>query len=314
MGWGTHVAAVDSLSRHCQIVARRLGNGSVIPFLGAGANLFERPTDVEWQSGGFLPSGRELAAYLAEPYGYPEPELDLLRVSQWVDLVSSERALVDELHAVFNLDFKPTQLHRFLAALPRILRAQERAICGQLVLTTNYDDVLERAFAEVEEPVDVVVYESRRDEQRFVHLTPDGRREVIDEPQTYREFALEERSVILKIHGNVDRDDANRDTFVVTEDHYIDYLARASASDLIPAYLMRRIRESELLFLGYSMRDWNLRVILRQIWLEQGISTGGWSIQLEPSEVDKRFWAQQRIEILDVPLEEWLNAMRASFA
>jgi hypothetical protein len=72
---------------------------------------------------------------------------------------------------------------------------------------------------------------------------------------------------------------------------------------------MRRIRESDLLFLGYSMRDWNLRVILRQIWAEQGLSTGGWSIQREPSEVDLRFWARQGIEILDVPLEEWVDAM-----
>ena len=55
-----------------------------------------------------------------------------------------------------------------------------------------------------------------------------------------------------------------------------------------------------MLFLGYSMRDWNLRVILRQIWSEQGVSTGGWSIQLNPSEIDVRFWARQRIEILDV--------------
>ena len=36
------------------------------------------------------------------------------------------------------------------------------------------------------------------------------------------------------------------------------------------------------------MRDWNLRVILRQIWAEQGIRTGGWSIQRSPSELDQR--------------------------
>ena len=74
-----------------------------------------------------MPSGAELAAYLAEPYGYPEPDLDLLRVSQWVDLVSSPRALVDELHGVFSRDYRPNKLHRFLAGLPRTLREQEPA-------------------------------------------------------------------------------------------------------------------------------------------------------------------------------------------
>jgi hypothetical protein len=308
------VAAADSLNRHCQIVARRLGAGSVVPFLGAGANLCERPVDVSWEVDGYLPSGAELAVFLAGPYGYPEAELDLLRVSQWVDLVSSPRALVDELHGVFSREYRPNKLHRFLADLPRSLRERGCQICGQLVLTTNYDDVLERAFAEADEPVDVVVYEARRNEQRFVHLRSDGERIGIAEPARYREFALEQRSVILKLHGDVDRGELDRDTFVVTEDHYIDYLAGESVRALIPAYLMRRIRESDLLFLGYSMRDWNLRVILRQIWAEQGISTGGWSIQHSPSEIDKRFWARQRIEILDVPLEDWVDAMREQLA
>jgi len=302
------VAAVDALHRHCQIVTRRLGAGSVVPFLGAGANLCERPQDVDWETG-YLPSGYELAEFLAVPYGYPESSLDLLRVAQWVDLVSSPRALVDELHAVFSRNYSPNKLHRFLAELPSHLRDEGCPVCGQLILTTNYDDVLEQAFAESGEPVDVVVYEKRKNEQRFVHLRADGRRVPIDDAARYREFALEERSVILKIHGDVDPDDSARDTFVVTEDDYIDYLAGESVRALIPAYLMRRIRESDLLFLGYSMRDWNLRVILRQIWAEQGFSTGGWSIQRMPSEVDLRFWSRQRIDILDVPLEEWVDAM-----
>src|SRR5262249_22744299 len=107
-----------------------------------------------------------------------------------------------------------------------------------------------------------------------------------------------------------ERDDRDLDTFVVTEDDYIDYLAGESVRALIPAYLMRRIRESDLLFLGYSMRHWNLRVILRQIWSEQGISTAGWAHQRGPSEIDERSWARQGIELLDVPLGEWVHAMR----
>jgi hypothetical protein len=304
------MAASDSLARHCQIVGRRLGAGSVVPFLGAGANMCGRPPDVHWPAQEYLPSSAELAEYLAEPYGYPEHDRDLIRVSQWVDLVSSPRALLDELHGIFSRDYRPNELHRFLAGLPRSLREQGRQVCGQVVLTTNYDDVLERAFAEADEPVDVVTYEARRNEQRFVHVRPEGERVAIADAARYREFALEERSVILKIHGDVDRDDSEHDTFVITEDHYIDYLAGESVRALIPAYLMRRIRESDLLFLGYSMRDWNLRVILRQIWAEQGFSTGGWSIQRRPSEIDRRFWARQGIEILDVPLEDWVAAMR----
>src|SRR5262249_42923871 len=215
---------------------------------------------------------------------------------------------------IFAADYRPNKLHRFLAELPQTLRDRGPGNHGQLVLTTNYDDVLELAFAEANEPVDVVVYEMRRSEQRFIHLRPDGERVVIDDPATYRDFALEERSVILKIHGDVDRDDPERDTFVVTEDNYIDYMAGVRVYDLIPTYLTERIGRSELLFLGYSMRDWNLRVILRQIWAEQDFRTAGWSIQRGPSQVDQRFWERQRITILDVALENWVDAMAEQIA
>ena len=69
---------------------------------------------------------------------------------------------------------------------------------------------------------------------------------------------------------------------MITEDHYIDYLARENAARLIPAYLMARMRTSHFLFLGYGMRDWNLRVILRSIWAEQTRRFTSWAIQLAP--------------------------------
>ena len=107
------------------------------------------------------------------------------------------------------------------------------------MLTTNYDDVLERAFAEAESRS--MSSSTRRGGASSSSSTcaPDGERVPIDDPAPYREFALEERSVILKIHGDVDREDRERDTFVVTEDHYIDYLAGENVRALIPAYLMR---------------------------------------------------------------------------
>ena len=40
--------------------------------------------------------------------------------------------------------------------------------------------------------------------------------------------------MILKIHGAVDRVDAERDSYVITEDHYIDYLTRTDISNLMP--------------------------------------------------------------------------------
>jgi len=307
------VPSLDALSRHCQVVSRRLAEGKVIPFLGAGANLCGRPAGVAWREAGFLPSGSELSSYLAETYAYPgQDAANLLRVAQYVDLAAGDAALFDELHSVFAGAYQPNALHRLLAGLPSGLRARSRPVCGQLLITTNYDDAVETAFVEAGEELDVVYYIAGRDEPgEFVHVRPDGERVKIDRRAEYRDFALERRSILLKVHGAVDRADLEGDSYVITEDHYIDYLARESIGRLIPTYLMARMRGSHFLFLGYGMRDWNLRVILRSIWAEQTRRFASWAIQKAPDEVDERFWERHHVEMLDQPLERWVETMSA---
>jgi hypothetical protein len=306
------LSAVSPLQRHCQLVARRLAEGKVIPFLGAGASLCERPPQSDWRQG-YLPSGSELAAFFAENYAYPEQgPLDLVRVSQYVELTAGDATLYEELHSIFAGMYEPNKLHRLLAEFPAIQRARAHPQAGQLVITTNYDDALEQAFAAAGEDVDVVRYAAAVNEPgSFVHIRPDGERVSIPRHTDYRGFALDERSVILKIHGAADRGDETADSYVITEDHYIDYLAQENLPKLIPAYLMARMRTSHFLFLGYGMRDWNLRVILRHIWSEQTRHFASWAIQLAPGEIDRRFWERHGVEIVDAALEEWVDAMRA---
>lgn len=288
----------------------------MISFLGAGASLVDRPTAVEWQSG-HLPSGRELAAHLADQYAFPEEgPLDLLRVSQWVELAAGDAALFEELRSVFAGSYEPNKLHRLLADVPRLLRGRGRPQPGQLLITTNYDDALERAFRDVSEPFDLVYYDTQPNQPgRFVHLRPDGERVPIERNTDYRGLDLAERSVILKIHGAVDRDDELGDSYVITEDNYIDYLAQEeNVGRLIPAYLMARMRSSHFLFLGYGMRDWNVRVILRLIWAGQARRFQSWAVQLDPGEIDRKMWDRNGVEIVDAPLEAWVDGMRGLLA
>src|SRR5215213_1672333 len=73
---------------HYRLIAHRILDGAVVPFLGAGVNLCGRPDGVSWLRGRYLPSGEELAAYLAGENDYPyRDRTDLLRVSQYVDVM-----------------------------------------------------------------------------------------------------------------------------------------------------------------------------------------------------------------------------------
>lgn len=317
----------DPLDAHYRMLIKAITDGRVVPLLGAGVNLCGRPEGVAFQQGQYLPSGSELAALLAEDFGYsPDGQevecphckekhrvqypLDLLRVTQHIAVMTGSGPLYDELRTLFNADYPPTSLHDFFANLPGSLRAKNLPPRYQLIVTTNYDDVLERAFLAAGEPFDLVSYMADGEQRgKFWHWSPDGEARLIEKPNEYRGLSLEERTVILKIHGAVDRLNADRDSYVITEDHYIDFLARTDISNLVPVMLAAKLRKSHFLFLGYSLRDWNLRVILHRIWGEQKLSYKSWAIQLNPQELDLRFWLKRDVDILNVRLENYIAAL-----
>ncbi len=309
----------DSLEAHYDRVVKAITDGRVIPFFGAGVNLCGRPGETGWRSDqkDYLPSGGELAAYLAEGYGYPPGETqDLARVSQYVTVMTGAGPLYEELHSLFDADYPPTPLHEFFAALPAALRdngypRNEDPLRRQLLLvTTNYDDLLDRAFTAAGEPFHVVSYVSEGEQRgKFLQSLPDGEVCLIEEPNQYRGLLLDQRPVILKIHGAVDRTGNEQDSFVITEDHYIEYLTRTDISSLIPVPLPAKLKKSHLLFLGYGLRDWNLRVILHRIWGDQKLSWKSWAIQLNPNELDIEFWRKRDVDILEVLLDEYITAL-----
>jgi hypothetical protein len=270
------------------MVARQMARGNVVALLGAGANLCDRPGNSPWAVGSYLPSGAELAEHLASDIEYALPDRDLARVSEYFDLRAGEGPLYGRLREVFGVDYPPTSLHRFLAELPRSLEAAGFPRRHQLIVTTNYDDTLEAAFSEAGQAFDLVVYQAvGRDRGLFLHQSPDGKARLIRRPNEYRELSLEHRSVILKIHGTVNREDERADSYVITEDHYIEYLTHTQLSRWMPVLLLAKLLRSHFLFLGYALRDWNLRVILHRIWSERDLGYRSWAVQRNPEPVDQ---------------------------
>ena len=302
------------LESHYRTVVKGILDGRVVPLLGAGVNLCGRPPETIWARGGeYLPSGVELAKYLADEIDYPPDEdQDLVRVSQYAAVMIGSGPLYEKLHDLFDADYPPTPLHTFLANVPRLMRDLGQEPKYQLIVTTNYDDALERAFKAAEEPFDLVTYVAEGEYRgKFLHWPHEGEAQVIDRPNEYAELSLADRTVILKIHGVVDRlsPDWAWDSFVITEDHYIDYLTQTDIANLVPVTLAAKLRRSHFLFLGYSMRDWNLRVILHRIWGEQKLKYKSWAVQLDPDEIDREFWELRGVDILDVPLDRYVDAL-----
>ena len=310
----SRIAKLDEA--HFRVVASEMRAGRVVPFLGAGANLCGRPEEVVWKPGQFdwLPSGKELATYLAQLFDYHgKNDEDLVRVSQYITLVVGAYPLYAELRRLFNGDYPPTILHEFLAEVPGIFRHYQRKPLFHLIVTTNYDDLLERAFRAAGEPFDLVSYDAEGEYRgKFVHYPHEDEPRMILEPNRYFDVSPDKRTVILKIHGAVNRSDDSRDSFVITEDHYIDYLARTDVSKLFPVTLVAKLRRSHCLFLGYSLRDWNLRVILNRIWGDEKLRSKSWAIQRNADPLDEGLWHNRDVMILDYALDDYVGELRAA--
>jgi DNA-binding SARP family transcriptional activator len=268
-------------------VVKALATGRLVPVLGPGV------------------ANDELAAMLAERFECPPAHaVGLAWVSQYVTARNGVGPLWDELHSALDRDAEPDPLHAWLASLPPLFR--ERGLPHQLVVTTALDTAVERAFADAGEELDVVSYiAAGRDRGRFLHTAPDGAAVVVDQPNAYDGLSLERRSVLLKVHGGVDRGVAReRESFAVSEDDHIDYLA-ADAGGTVPVTLAARLRRSHLLFLGYRVDDWSLRVFLRRVWGRDRLAYRSWAVQPAAEGVARELWRERDVEVYDCGLAEY---------
>ena len=279
--------------------------GRVIPLLGSGASIDETRGDATLipGQGSYLPSANELARHLAEKAGFPEEEeLRLTKVAQYYDVVGGRKALNDELHSIFDCDYPLTSVHTFLADIDAPL----------LIVTTNYDDCIERALKLKNRKYDLVIHTTDTAAGDHLLWWEDGKTEPMKiSPNKLDLGNLDDRTVVYKMHGAVDRIFAKRDQYVITEDDYIDFLSRMTKNKAVPAIFAEPFQSRHFLFLGYALSDWNLRVVLNRIEKDLRRPKGirSWAVQQNPSALEQRFWQERGVEVYNKPLDEFIREL-----
>jgi DNA-binding SARP family transcriptional activator len=286
--------APPALADHYDEVMRALLAGRLVPVLGPGA-------------GGT--AGGELARLLAERFEVAGEDRGLAFISQAIAARNGMGPLHDELHLALDREIEPAPLHAWLAALPALLRS--RGLPLQLIVSTSFDAGVERAFEAAGEELDVVVYvASGRDRGKFLHIAPDGGATMVHEPNAYTGLALDERTALLKIHGHFDRGETReRESFAVSEDDHIDYLVGGDAAGTVPVQLAARLRRSHLLFFGYAVDDWSLRVFLRRVWGGDRLAYRSWAVQPAAEHVATELWRERGAEVYNVSLEGYAEEL-----
>jgi len=304
---------MDQLSPPYPLIRDRLARGNVIPFLGAGASLVSPRTadpdahEQARQNEPELLTGGQLAQTLAARMVLPEgTSLALAEVAQYFELIMGRPPLHEELHDIFAKDYPLPPLHRYLADLETML----------LIVTTNYDDLMERAFRDRGRPFDLVIHTTDRNLGDRLLWWRHGAADPEEVVSNKLAIDLGAVSVIYKMHGAVDRRDPGRDQYVITEDDYIEFLTRDARQRAIPAVFAEPFQKRHFLFLGYSLSDWNLRVVLNRAvkQLAKERKNKSWAIRMRVSPLEKRLWQERGVETYDMSIDQFVEQLKSARA
>jgi SIR2-like domain/TIR domain len=303
---------------HYRMIARRLGN--LVIFLGAGANAESRQGP--WLEGSrALPDDLDLARYIAAKVKRDGATADLAGVAQYASAIDGEEEVFQWVRQLLTVDSEPCQIHERLARLPARLAELGLEKRHQMIVTSNYDNALEKAFKAAGEDFDVAVYMAPGTEEagRFMHLKWDANEaRPIPKPNDYFEFPITDdgqlkRTVIVRINGAVDDHAMGyrwEDNYVLTEDHYIDYFGGHSAEEVLPAQILAKLRRASYLFLAYTMADWRLRVFLQRIAQGQKLGRAKyWAVERDPDRLELELWRQAGVGLYGSRLTDYLQGL-----
>src|SRR5262249_37589353 len=126
------------------------------------------------------------------------------------------------------------------------------------------------------------------------------------------ELSLERRPIILRIRGRADSTPSRElESFVVTEDDHIDFLDRANLASGIPVALAVPLRRSHFLFLGFSMSDWCLRLLLGRLWTEVP-AFKSWAVHPAPGPAESDIWRRFDVQFVETEIDQYVDALRSA--
>ena len=272
-----------------QLIFNAIESGKCLAFLGAGTCTSYEINKTE-EAG--LPTGKELAEWLAEKCQYTNgPVYDLQRVSEYFvysyggDREPLEKALKQKI----QISCKPRPIHTVLSQLTKV----------KIVITSNYDTLLENELTKYGRKLTRHVYNPLNPRTGHFRWTT---------------FFEEGEIVLHKMHGSIDEPGS----LVITRSDYIEYLANLMDIDRgMPEYFRKiMIPQCTLLFLGYSLEDWNFQVIWRGVlttYANRNLRKDAYAIIKNPPHQQKKYWSRQNIDIFDGDITEFAIKLAEHF-
>lgn len=264
-------------------IADAVSQQHCILFLGAGVHApppdqsrFEYPAEQRPPIGAAL--SRKLAADCNLSGRFPsEDPSNLQRVALFYEIARSRRQLADTVIDAVQTGKRPSPMLDVLAQLD-----------FPLVITTNYDQLFESALIGAGKRPRVSIY------------TPN-----LEATVDYRD-PRPESPIVFKIHGDIQRPE----TMVITDEDYIQFVLRMSNKeqyDPVPLTLKYYLMGWTTLFVGYSLLDYNLRLLFKTLrWKIDGANIPEmYSVDYHPDPLMFDVWQNQRRYVKFIAQDVW---------
>ena len=145
-----------------------------------------------------------------------------------------------------------------------------------LIITTNYDRHFEDALLFAGKNPTTSVYQPKANAPA---------NDISEDPSSQNPF-------IFKIHGDINAPES----LVITDEDYIDFVLRMTARgeyDPVPGTFNFRLVKWPTLFIGYSLLDYNLRLLLKTLRYKKDTFPPSYSIDPWPDPLVRRVWDSQ---------------------
>ena len=241
------------------ILRNQISEGKVILILGSGASMEARDS-----KGNSPPSGSELAKMISEEFlGGKYNNAPLAQVGEYAINETDLLTVQTYIKQVFE-PFRPSKAHLLMTTF------KWWGIC-----TTNYDLIIEKAYKENE----------RKACQTPMPFIENGDR--VEE-----RFRDSNAVALLKLHGCVTRIANKNCPLILSTDQYLLY--RKCRSRIFD-HLMSWAYEKNVVFIGQSLQDPDLRAILLELSELGENRPRYYSVTPDADEIQQRFWESKKI-------------------
>jgi hypothetical protein len=244
----------------------------------------------------------------------------LATIAGYFETASGRQGLSNLLAKVFVSKNIPTATHDLLAeAASRYLnlKPKKKVIKDYLIITSNYDSLMEHALTKARVPFAVLLLNKKDGKIRVRFSETLEYLQTENTPCYASQFHLSRRdplALVYKIHGSLADDPTDvSDSVVISDNDYVDYISRMSTLEgAIPAYVGNLMRKKPFLFLGYSLKDWNVRSVFETLVTKRGDNpeVRDYLVTRRFTGFDEAYCSKHKVVILHTDLNNFVGRIR----